>query len=300
MELRELRTFVAVAELRHFARAAERCNLSQPAVSHQIRQLEAGLGARLLNRDGRRVTMTVAGELLLEDARRILAAADRACERVQGATTGVRGRVRIGATQTPGLYFLPPRLRRYRDAHPHFDLHFEIDDLETVLTRVAANDLDMAVMAGEHALGELKGRPIAEDPLVIISAAQSALAKLRPVVPARLGGESWIVREEGSDTRRQFQLWSKAHLPGATKTVSFKGCEGVKAAVMAGLGIALVSRASVQGELQAGRLAQVKLRGGSTSRAVLLVDHPHKHHGPACGAMIELLSDSARKGLESR
>jgi len=290
MDLRQLRTFVAVAELRHFARAAERCNLSQPAVSHQIRELEAGLGARLLNRDGRRVTLTVAGELLLEDARRILAAADRARERVQGATTGVRGRVRIGATETPGLYFLPDRLRRYRDAHPQFELHFEIADLETILARVASNELDMAVVAGDHSLGELKGRPIAEDPLVVVGAPRIGFAGKTAVLPSRLAAECWILREEGSDTRRQFQLWSKAHLSGSPKTMSFTGCESVKAAVVAGLGIALVSHASVQGDLQTGRLAPVRLRGGRASRAFVLVDHPHKHHGPACGAMIQLLA----------
>ena len=71
MELRLLQTFAAVAELRHFARAAERCNLSQPAVSHQIRQLEESLGTKLLNRDGRRVSLTVAGELFLDDARTV-------------------------------------------------------------------------------------------------------------------------------------------------------------------------------------------------------------------------------------
>ena len=118
MELRQLQTFVAVAELRHFARAADRCNLSQPAVSHQIRLLEEQLGARLLNRDGRRVSLTVAGELFVEDARRILAAVDRARERVQNVSAGTIGRVRIGATETPGLYRLPALLERYRRAIP--------------------------------------------------------------------------------------------------------------------------------------------------------------------------------------
>jgi DNA-binding transcriptional LysR family regulator len=287
VELRHLRTFVAVAELRHFARAADRCNLSQPAVSQQIRQLEAGLAARLLNRAGRRITLTVAGELLL-------AAADRARERVHGATTGLRGRVRIGATQTPGLYFLPDRLRRYRQAHPQFELHFEIDALETILARVAANELDMAVVAGVHALGELRGRPIAEDPMIVVAAPHTGFAKKPAVLPSRLAGECWIVREEGSDTRRQFDLWSKTHGCVASRTLTFTGCDGVKAAVIAGLGIALVSRASVHGDLGAGRLAHVRLRGGSASRSLLLVDHPHKHHGPACGAMIQLLAAGVR------
>ena len=74
MELRQLRTFIAVAELRHFARAANLCNLSQPAVSHQIAQLEEELGAKLLNRAARRVSLTVAGEVFVEEARRILGA----------------------------------------------------------------------------------------------------------------------------------------------------------------------------------------------------------------------------------
>src|SRR3990170_1916309 len=118
MELRPLHTFVAVAELRHFARAADRCNLSQPAVSHQIRLLEEELGTRLLNRDGRRVSLTLAGELLLEDARRILASVERARERVQSVSSGTLGRVRIGATETAGLYLLPAMLDRYRLGAP--------------------------------------------------------------------------------------------------------------------------------------------------------------------------------------
>ena len=91
MELRLLQTFAAVAELHHFARAADRCNLSQPAVSHQIRQLEEQLGTKLLNRARRRVSLTVAGELFLEDTRRILAAVDRARERVQSVASGTVG-----------------------------------------------------------------------------------------------------------------------------------------------------------------------------------------------------------------
>src|SRR5207253_3323834 len=89
-----LRTFDAVAEFRHFARAANACNLSQPAVSHQIAQLEADVGAKLLNRAPRRVSLTVAGEVMLEEARRVLAAVDRARERMQEVTSGAVGRDR--------------------------------------------------------------------------------------------------------------------------------------------------------------------------------------------------------------
>src|SRR5213082_601507 len=132
MELRQLRTFVAVAELRHFARAASLCNLSQPAVSHQIALLEEDVGVKLLNRAPRRVSLTVAGEVMLEEARRVLAAVDRARERMHEVTSGAVGRIRLGATATPGLYLLAPLLTEYRAAHPKFELQFQIASVDEI------------------------------------------------------------------------------------------------------------------------------------------------------------------------
>src|SRR5438552_4841111 len=135
MELRRLRTLIAVAELRHFGRAASLCNLSQPAVSHQIALLEDELGTRLLNRASRRVSLTVAGEVFLEDARRILGAVDRARERMQEVARGAVGRIRLGATATPGLYLMPSLLATYRDEHPTYDLRFEIGPTHAMAER---------------------------------------------------------------------------------------------------------------------------------------------------------------------
>src|SRR5713101_5651170 len=163
MEFRQLRTFVAVAELRHFARAASLCNLSQPAVSHQIALLEQELGAKLLNRAPRRVSLTVAGEVFLEEARRILSAVDRAHERMQEVARGAVGRIRLGATPTAGLYLLPPLLAKYRCDHDAYDLRLESGPVHTLAERVARNDLDMAVIAGSLASGELQGHRLTHD-----------------------------------------------------------------------------------------------------------------------------------------
>jgi DNA-binding transcriptional LysR family regulator len=293
MELRLLHTFVAVADLRHFARAAERCNLSQPAVSHQIRQLEEQVGARLLNRDRRRVSLTVAGDLLLDDARRILAAVDRAQERMRSVTSGAVGRVRLGATETPAFYLLPDLLRQYREAHPRYDMHFEVGTLAGILDRVAANELDMGIIAGRPTLGELQAHRIAPDAFVVIAPPNTAFARKRRLRPTDLRDECWILREEGSDTRRQAESWLRRHRLAPAKMNTFKGSEAVKRAVRAGFGIALVSRLSVDEELKAGRLASLPLPDDLPSREFTLVDHPHKHHGAACQAMIQRLT----KGL---
>jgi len=289
MELRQLRTFVAVAELRHFARAASLCNLSQPAVSHQIALLEAEVGATLLNRAARRVSLTVAGEVFLEEARRILGAVDRAHERMQEVARGAVGRIRLGATATPGLYLLPPLLAQYRGEHESYDLRFEIGPIHTIAERVARNDLDMAIVAGLLPSGELQARSLSRDELVIIAAPNSPLMRARTVKPNHLAAETWIVREEGSDTRRQTATWWHRHRLAPNRTMTFDNPEAVKRAVMASLGVAMVSRLTVADDLASRRLAVVPVKNGLPTREFLVVDHPQKHHGAACRAMLQLL-----------
>ena len=292
MELRQLRTFAAVAELRHFARAASLCNLSQPAVSHQIALLEEEVGAKLLNRAARRVSLTVAGEVFLEEVRRILGAVDRAHERMQEVARGAVGRIRLGATATPGLYLLPPLLAKYRNEHETYDLRLEIGAIHTIAERVARNDLDMAVVAGAMPSGELQARSISEDQLVIIAPPNSPLARARRLKPNQLEAETWVVREEGSDTRRQTVAWWHRRRLAPTHTMSFDNPDAVKRAVMAGLGIAMVSELTVAEDLASRRVAMVAFKTGLPRREILVVDHPQKHHGAACRAMLQLLEQT--------
>ena len=292
MELRQLRTFIAVAELRHFARAASLCNLSQPAVSHQIALLEEELGAKLLNRAARRVSLTVAGEVFLEEARRILGAVDRASERMAEVARGAIGRIRLGATATPGLYLLPPLLARFRAEHESYDLRFEIGPVHVIAERVARNDLDMAIVAGSLPSAELRTRPLLGDDLVIVAPVGSKLAGAKPFRPEHLATETWLIREEGSDTRRQLATWWHRHRLAPARTMTFDGPDAVKRAVMAGLGIAMASRLTVEEDLASRRLATVPLKATLPSRNVSVVDHPQKHHGAACRAMLQLLDRS--------
>jgi len=288
MELRQLRTFVAVAELRHFARAASLCNLSQPAVSHQIALLEEEVGAKFLNR-ARRVSLTVAGEVFLEEARRILGAVDRAHERMQQVARGAVGRIRLGATATPGSYLLPALLAQYRSEHESYDLHFEIGPIHAIAERVARNDLDMAIVAGALPSGELRARGLSRDELVLIAPPNSPLARARVVKPSQLEAETWLIREEGSDTRRQLAAWWHRQRLAPTRTMTFDNPDAVKRAVMAGLGVAMVSRLTVEEDLASRRVAPVQIKTELPTREFSVVDHPQKHHGAACRAMLQLL-----------
>jgi len=294
MDFRHLRTFAAVAELRHFARAASLCNLSQPAVSHQIAQLESELGTKLLNRAARRVSLTVAGEVFLEETRRILAAVDRTHERMQEVARGAVGRIRLGATPTAGLYLLPSLLAAYRKAHPTFDLQLEIAASHTIADRVTRNDLDMAILAGPLPASELQARRLIDDELVIVARSDSTLARMRSVKPRQLESEAWVLREEGSDTRRQLTTWWQRHRLAPTRTSTFMHPDGAKRAVLAGLGIAMVSKLTVEDEVRHPRLAIVAIKAGLPSRPFVVVDHPQKHHGAACRAMLQALETAFR------
>jgi len=289
MELRQLRTFVAVAELRHFARAASLCNLSQPAVSHQIALLEEEFGAKLLNRAARRVSLTVAGEVFLEEARRILGAVDRARERMEEVARGAVGRIRLGATPTPGLYLLPPLLAKYRGEHASYDLRLEIGPTHAIAERVARNDLDMALVAGALPSSELQARSLSSDEFVIVALPNAPLTRARTLKPALLGAETWLLREEGSDTRRQTTTWWHRHRITPTRTMTFDNPDAVKRAVMGGLGIAMVSRLTVTDDLASRRLAVLAVKATLPTRDLLVIDHPQKHHGAACRAMLRLL-----------
>jgi DNA-binding transcriptional LysR family regulator len=289
MNLAHLKTFVAVAELRHFARAAGLCNVSQPAVSHQIAQLEEAVGAKLLNRTARRVSLTVAGEVLLEEARRILAAVDRARERMHGVTSGAVGRIRLGASATPGLYLLPQLLAVYRAAHPTFDLQFEIGGVDAICERVARNDLDMAIIAGLPATHELRATSLCVDELVAVRA-RTAHPVAKALRHADLDAACWIAREEGSAARRELDAWFHRHRLKPGRLMAFNGPDAVKRAAIAGLGIAIVSKMTVEEELKAGRLARIDVRVPLPSHGIHVVDHPQKHHGAACSAMLALLA----------
>lgn len=290
MNLTHLKTFVAVAELRHFARAASVCHISQPAVSHQIAQLEAEVGARLLNRAARRVSLTVAGDVMLEEARRILAAVDRARERMHEVSRGAVGRIRLGASATPGLYLLPSLLATYRAAHPAFDLEFHIGAVDDIAQRVIRNDLDMAVIAGRPPTAELRATRLCRDEFLAVRGPKTSIDAKEPLRRGDIERQCWILRETGSATRRELDGWVHRHRLMPSRTMAFDGPDAVKRAVMAGLGMAIVSKSTVEEELASKRLIAVKLALPLPVREFYLIDHPQKHHGAACSAMLALMA----------
>ncbi|TDC78877.1 LysR family transcriptional regulator [Streptomyces hainanensis] len=146
MQLQQLRYFTAVAETRHFTRAARREHVAQPSLSQQIRALERELGAELFSRARGHITLTDAGAALLPLARRILADAETARREVQEVAQLRRGRVRLGATPSLCASLVPDVLRTFRDSYPGVDLKVHEDGSQDLVRILAAGELDLALI----------------------------------------------------------------------------------------------------------------------------------------------------------
>jgi LysR family transcriptional regulator, low CO2-responsive transcriptional regulator len=241
LTLHQLRTFRAVAEQLSFSAAAQELSISQPSVSYQVKELETVLGLPLIDRLGKRVRLTEAGQVLYEYTRRTLALLDEMALVMEQMRGIERGTLRVGATTTVGIYVVPLALGGYKKLHPNLAMSLEIG------TRAAL--LDMVTT------------PFMEDELVMVVPAGHPLAG-RPGLTLRdFAGESFLVREPESGTRLAVEL--AARQAGVELKVGMElGSNGaIKHAVEAGLGVAVLSSRAVELERRGGSLAVVDIEG---------------------------------------
>jgi DNA-binding transcriptional LysR family regulator len=250
LQVSQLRSFVAVAELRHFTQAAERVGVTQPSLSKQIHTLEADLGAALFER-GTAVALTPAGEILLPIATRILADVDNAHREVQDLIGLRRGRIRLGATPSLCVSLVPPLLRRFHTDHPGVELHLEEGGSQDLVRDLARGTLDLAVVILPNAGPDLDDTGLTAEPLLREDLVVASLGPLpgagetiritdladHPLVMFRTG---YDLRDTTLDACRQ---------AGFTPTFSVEGGEmdAVLSLVEAGLGAAVVPGIVVAG-----------------------------------------------------
>ncbi|MFE0274891.1 LysR family transcriptional regulator [Streptomyces sp. NPDC058992] len=243
MQFQQLQYFVAVAEARHFTRAAERVHVSQPSLSQQIRSLEKELGAELFSRARGNIALTDAGEALLPLARRILADADTARHEVQELAQLRRGRVRLGATPSVCTGLLPDVLRVFHDLHPGIELLVEESGSHDLVRELARGALDLAlvVLPLPTPSPALTTVELLQEDLVVVSSVASR-APRRPVRIADLQGEPLVMFRHGYDLRELTVAACRAEGFEPAFTVEGGEMDAVLGFVRAGLGLAVVPR----------------------------------------------------------
>ncbi|MFJ8921821.1 LysR family transcriptional regulator [Streptomyces sp. NPDC102415] len=245
MHFQQLAYFVAVAEARHFTRAAEEVHVSQPSLSQQIKALENELGAELFSRARGNIALTDAGEALLPLARRILADADTARHEVQELVQLRRGRIRLGATPSVCTGLLPEVLRAFHGAHPGIQLLIEEGGSHDLVRQLARGALDLALLvlplpAASPALTTVE--LLHEDLVVVSSESRPAPGRKGSVHIADLENEPLVMFRHGYDLRELTVAACRAEGFEPSFTVEGGEMDAVLGFVRAGLGIAVVPR----------------------------------------------------------
>lgn len=202
--LRQLQYAVAVADERHFRRAAERCHVSQPSLSAQLAELEGALGVRLFERDRRGVLPTRAGEELVARARRVLLEAADLAQAAAGLRDPLAGRLRVGILPTVSPYLLPAVVPALRARFPRLAVAWLEEKTETLVRELHAGTLDAAVVALEADLGDVAHATLAEDAFVLAAPRDHALGRVRgPARREELRGASVLLLDDGHCFREQ-------------------------------------------------------------------------------------------------
>ena len=291
INLNHLAIFHAVAQAGSMTRGAERLDISQPAVSKQVQELERALGVHLFDRIGRRVHLSQAGAILADYARRLFALAHEAEEAMTDVRAAGRGRLAIGASTTIGTYLLPGVLAEFWRRHPRVELLVQIENTEQVHRRLAGHELDLGLTEGPVEEGELDAEVFHQDELVMIAAPGHRLAG-RPRVPlSAVREEPFVLREPGSGTRAvEERALARLKLP-VRVVMALGSTEAIKRVVAAGVGLALVSRLAVAAERSAGTLAVLPVAGLRIARPLHLVRRRGRRDGPALQAFCAVLRE---------
>src|SRR2546422_5482352 len=258
MELHQLRYFVAVAELRHFTKAARNLRIAQPSVSRAIRVLEEELGTPLFHRMKGNVALTSAGEVLLPWARRVLADVDGAALEVRGTTNIRLVRIPVGATPSLTSSLLPPALARFHAAFPGVDLVLHEAGSRDLVRELEQGALDIALVILPLRHEVLETTPLLREELVVAVAADHPLASRKTIGVADLKGVPLVMFRDGYDLRAT--TLAAFRRAGFEPTLALEGGEmdGVLRLAAAGLGVAVVPSLVIDpaGPLRAVRLAE--------------------------------------------
>ncbi|MBI1848539.1 MAG: LysR family transcriptional regulator [Candidatus Rokubacteria bacterium] len=292
MDLRRLEIFAKVAELRSFSRAAEALFLTQPTISEHVRGLEEELGVRLLDRLGRGVAVTPAGDLLLGYARRILALAAetrQALEQFQGRMVG---RLVVAGSTIPGEYVLPALVGQFKAKYPEISVTLLIGDSRQVAEWVEDTRVELGVSGALPGSRALEARALMADELVVTVSAAHPWGRRSVVALDEVKTEPLIVRERGSGSREALERALEAagiDLDGFRVVGEMGSTQAIKQAVRAGVGISLISRRAVEDECRAGLLHCVRVKDLKIARSFYLLTHRERTRSPLAQAFVDFV-----------
>lgn len=279
LTLRQFRIFEAVARNLSFSRAAEELHLSQPAVSMQVRGIEAILGMPLTEQLGKKIFLTEAGREVLHASQAITARLDDLQHNLAQLRSVDSGRLDIVATSTVNA-IATNILARFRGRHPGVSIHLDVSNRATALDLLVGNRIDLAIMGQvPDGLG-LAATRFMDNPLVVIAPPDHPLARKKRISVRDLASESFLVREAGSGTRGAMERFFAGRGLEIRSSMEMSSNEAIKQAVQAGLGLGILSLQTLEMELALKRLAVLTVEGFPIMRHWYIVHRADKRLSP--------------------
>jgi len=286
--LTQLRAFLAVTRAGGVHEAARHLYVSQPSVSAALAALQRELGVALVERRGRGIRLTAAGQSFAPYAAEVLGLLDQGRQAAHEAERPQLARIRVVAVNTAGEYLMPPILQAYRQQEPRAEVLLEIVNRRAMLERVESRQADLGV--GGRPFGRnLVGRPFLENELVVVGRA--------PVDD--LAEATWLLREEGSGTRAATEAFLEEEGIAPVETLTLGSNGAVKQALAIGLGVTLVSRHAVARELAGGQLVEIPAPGTPVVRPWCTHVRRGVEPRPAVQRFLDFVhSSAARQAIE--
>lgn len=294
-----LRSFLAVADAGSISRAAEDSFISQPALSKAVRELEKQVGLGLFERTTRGVVLTEAGKVLHEHARALFAL-ERATEEALDAVKNLEeATLRVGASNTIATHVLPPYLGEYRRLYPRVALALTHANTREIEEKLAAYELDVALIEGPSHDPRIDVRPWREEELICVCGAEHPLASRDMVYANDLRQYSWIMREEGSGTREVIEKAMAPYQLPSNDVLEIGDAEALKQAVAAGLGISFVSREAASDQIAVGKLKVLRVSEIEIRRPFYILHLKNRPIAPAARVFEALLADNKNTKTEN-
>lgn len=281
--LRQLTIFLVAAEHKSFARAAKLLNLTQPAVSMQMSQLADSAGMALFEKRGRGLSLTRAGHALVPYAQRIKQTLREAGEEMDALQGLKHGKIKV-AMVTTARYFAPRLITQFQAQHQEIELDVTIANRRNVIEKLENNQIDVAIMGRPPARIPVETEWFADHFYVIIAPPEHPLANKKRLSPSKLQDEIFLAREPGSGTRMVLDHYFSDNGLEAPKIREMTSNESIKQAVMAGMGLAVISKHTIGLECQTGNLAILKVQNMPVKRAWYVLHLAKKPLSPAAKA----------------
>jgi len=268
--LQQLRFLSALAEHRHFGRAAEACAVTQSTLSAGLKELEERLGVPLIERSHRRVLLTPVGEEIVARGRRLLREAQDLAEAAQGAREPLAGPLRLGVIPTIGPYVLPAAMRGLAKTFPKLKLYLREEQTGPLLGKLEAGELDLALIALPYATGDIEVLTLGEDPLLVALPKAHPLAREKRLSRAALAGEALLLMEDGHCLRSH--ALEACRLAGPDRNEVFQGTslKTLLQMTAGGIGITLVPALAAPTEISGSTGLVARALAGEPSRTLAL------------------------------